>query len=431
MALYSHGRDTSWIPEAMGMARRPRSSQLEHRSNRLKLPISKKAQAFVTIAPGIALGFRRGQARNAWVVRVADGRGGNWTKNLPGIPDDYEDADGEHVLDFWQAQDKARALARGKDAGGSRPATLSEALSDYEADLIARNANPANARRPRALLTPTLLSKPVALLTARELKHVRDGLVAGGAKPSSVNRDLRGLKAALNLAQRHDERIVNAAAWRTGLSALPDSFVARNVVLSDSEVRALIAAAYAESDGFGVLVEVAAQTGARTSQLGRLTVADLQADRADPRLMMPSSKKGRGYKRITRGPVPITAALAAKLRQVAGDRARSEPLLLKSDGEPWRPNNADYRRPVINAVRRAGLDATKVTLYSLRHSSIVRALLAGVPARVTAAQHDTSVAMLERTYSEHILDHSDAVARRALLDTAEPAAGNVVPLKGR
>jgi hypothetical protein len=57
-----------------------------------------------------------------------------------------------------------------------------------------------------------------------------------------------------------------------------------------------------------------------------------------------------------------------------------------------------------------------------------------VPTRVVAAQHDTSVPMLERTYSQHILDHSDTVARRALLETAQKtaAAANVVPLaKGR
>jgi len=41
-------------------------------------------------------------------VRVADGKGGNWLKNLPSIPDDHEDANGESVLTFWQAQDAAR-----------------------------------------------------------------------------------------------------------------------------------------------------------------------------------------------------------------------------------------------------------------------------------------------------------------------------------
>jgi integrase len=412
------------------MPRRPRAARLETRTARLKLKVRKKPYDFTSISPGISLGYRRCVSAGRWIVKVADGHGGHWTK-VVGIADDHEDADGEHVLDFWQAQDKARALARGKDAGGHRPATLAEALSDYEADLIARSASPTNARRARTLLTSTLLAKPVALLTARELKHVRDGALAKGAKPASVNRVLRGLKAALNLAAVHDERITNARAWRVGLAALPDAHRARNVILTDAQVRTLVTAAYAENDAVGILVEATAVTGARISQLARLDIADLQADRPDPRLMMPSSRKGRGHKRIERKPVPITADLAAKLERAAGNRAPTDPLLLRSDGKPWQPANADYRQPVINAVARAGLDPKTVTLYSLRHSSIVRALLAGVPARVCAVQHDTSVAMLERTYSAFIADHSDAVGRRGLLDVASPAANIVTLPPGR
>ena len=59
-------------------------------------------------------------------------------------------------------------------------------------------------------------------------------------------------------------------------------------------------------------------------------------------------------------------------------------------------------------------------------------MLAGTPVRVVAANHDTGVAMLERTYSAFISDHADTIARRGLLDTsAQPAAENVVPLPGR
>jgi hypothetical protein len=71
-----------------------------------------------------------------------------------------------------------------------------------------------------------------------------------------------------------------------------------------------------------------------------------------------------------------------------------------------------------------------VTLYALRHSSIVRQLLAGVPTRVVASHHDTSVVMIERTYSKYILDHSDALVRRGLLDVERPPAGdNVLTLR--
>src|SRR5262245_11455908 len=233
------------------MARRPRAARLETRTARLKLPVRRKPHDFTTISPGIALGYRRCASAGRWVVKVADGHGGHWTKAL-GLADDFEDADGEHVLTWWQAQDKARALARGKDTKSGRPGTVGEALADYERDLVARGAGPANARRVRSLLSPTLLVKPVALLTLRELRRVRDGLVAKGAKAASVNRDLKGFKAALNLAASHDERITNSAAWRTGLAALPDAHTARNVILADEQARALIVAAHAEDAALGL-----------------------------------------------------------------------------------------------------------------------------------------------------------------------------------
>ena len=79
-------------------------------------------------------------------------------------------------------------------------------------------------------------------------------------------------------------------------------------------------------------------------------------------------------------------------------------------------------------MKAAGLDPGEVTIYALRHSSIVRQLLANVPVRIVAAGHDTSVVMIEATYSRHIGDHADALARRALLDLGEPITGNVVSI---
>jgi hypothetical protein len=101
-------------------------------------------------------------------------------------------------------------------------------------------------------------------------------------------------------------------------------------------------------------------------------------------------------------------------------------LLLKLDGTPW----GDLRRPFRRAIEKLGLDPTIVTPYSLRHSSITRQLLRGVPIRVVAASHDTSVPMIEKSYSATIGDHSDALHRAALLDLGVPVESNVVPLKG-
>ena len=78
---------------------------------------------------------------------------------------------------------------------------------------------------------------------------------------------------------------------------------------------------------------------------------------------------------------------------------------------------------------RAGI--TGISPYSLRHTAITRALIAGVPARLVAALHDTSVAMLERTYSAYIADHADQTARLGLLDLSAPESDNVVTIGRR
>ena len=285
---------------------------------------------------------------------------------------------------------------------------------------------------PRLHLTGVLLAKPVALLGASELKRWRDGLI-GKLEPSSINRLMKSLKAALTLAARLDQRIKNSDARKIGLQALPDADVDRNVVLADGAVRDLVAAAYQHDRSVGLYVDVLALTGARPSQASRLTVADLVADAKAPRLMMPKSGKGgsrnRAARKTQRISVPVTVALATKLKQASKGRAADAPLLLQSDGTSWgeRPSE-NYRDAFREIVASLKLDADEVTAYSLRHSSIVRQLLLNVPVRVVASLHDTSVTAIERNYSKHIADHADEISRRALLHHEPRAADNVVAL---
>jgi hypothetical protein len=130
------------------MARKPRASQIETRSSRLRLPMRRKPHSFTVISPGISLGYRRTHTAGTWVMRAADGKGGAWTKRV-GLADDFEDADGEHVLTWWQATDKARKLARGTDEDSGRPATVADAVASYERDLIARGGSVANRQNPK------------------------------------------------------------------------------------------------------------------------------------------------------------------------------------------------------------------------------------------------------------------------------------------
>ena len=400
------------------MPRRIRSAILESRNQRQKLKPRKKPYHFTPIGDGISIGIRINKRKaNQWVVRVADGHGGYWVSNV-GASDDREEANGTTILSWWEIQDKARGLIRDMNAaGGDRPATVADAFDLYEQDLTTREAGLANARYPRSLLPASILSKPVGMLTPTELRHCRDGLLAT-REPSSVTRICKAFKACLNLAAAHDSRITNASAWKIGLAALPDAQVARHIGLPERDIRALVSAGHIIGPELGLWIETAATTGARPVQLRRLDVGDLQDDRDDMRVLMPSASKGKGKKRIDRRPVPVPASLAAKLRAAAAGRSLGAPLLTTADGTRWPPDG--HVRPFARAAAAAGLP--KVTAYALRHSSIIRGLLRGVPARVVAAQHDTSIVMLERNYSAYVLDHSDSLSRRALLDLSAAAA---------
>jgi hypothetical protein len=381
----------------------------------------------------VHLGYRRAQSgTGAWIVIAANGKGGYWTDAFAHA-DDKQPADGQAVFNYEQAALKARALARGDaNAAADRPVTIDEAITAYEADLTARGRNPYNARLVRSHLPAHLAAQPLSQVTAKMLRGWRDGLIKAGMLPATVNRTLKPARAAFTLAATLDPRAAaNAQAWRTGLAEIPGTVTARDAVLTDAQVQALVAASYDISAELGLYMQVHAEVGARSSQLARLTVGDLQHPRGGgDRLMVPPSKKGRGGGKPDRTPVPLTPALAARLKAAAARRPATAPLLLRADGAAWQPPIADHRAAFVQAVRAAALPA-RTTLYALRHSSIARALLRNVPIKIVADWHDTSTGQIERHYARFIKHHADELMRAALLDTSPPSspAAPVVPLR--
>jgi hypothetical protein len=119
------------------------------------------------------------------------------------------------------------------------------------------------------------------------------------------------------------------------------------------------------------------------------------------------------------------------LKEAARGRPGDARLLVQSDASPWDDNpGLNYHRDVGKIVTAIGLDPAEVTMYCLRHSSIVRMLLKNIPIRLVASLHNTSVAMIERHYSKHIDQYGDEHARVALLHHEEPApvADNVIAM---
>ena len=210
--------------------------------------------------------------------------------------------------------------------------------------------------------------------------------------------------------------------------------------LSDSDVRRLIAATWEVDEAGGWegdlarLVLALAATGARFSQLVRMTVADVQP--RERRLMIPTSRKGRRSK-LMHVAVPVAQDVIDALAPAVNGRVGGEPLFLYRGWRRIGPigwERSPERRPWISPdqmarhwaaiIARAGLPAS-TTPYSLRHSSIVRGLRAGLPTRLVAQLHNTSSAMIEAHYSHHIADALSELAERAVISLS-PAT--VTPL---
>jgi integrase len=407
------------------MARRP-AIKIENVTDRLRLPPRAAPYGFVSIGPNLRLGYRRVKDKTkagTWVAKQADGKGGD-TRMVVGNADDLKAADGSSTgLRFHEAAEKARDLLLGGASLGA-PMTWAEALTSYEQALVEHGGNPANARHVRGHLersAPELLKKSVAQLSGLELKRWRSGLLDyfedRGMKRSSVIRLCKSACASLNHAASLDDRIKNREAWKNGLSGLRSNHKAIDRVLPDDTVRRIVAEAYADDAAFGLFVQTAAETGNRPSQIARLKVADLKAGAA-PELQMPSSRKGK-QRDISHKPVPISSDLAQRLQAAAKGRKLHESLLLRADGSKWEPANKRHLRdPFALIAARVGVTET---MYALRHSSIVRSLLRGVPLQLVASLHDTSPRQMQATYAKFIAENAGDIARRGLLDLA-PAA---------
>jgi integrase len=379
------------------------------------------------------------------MVRRLTGRGDNaYQSAVLGEADDLRPADGVSILDWKQALDKALHWLDLQAKGGAGESaldagiTVEQAVNAYVERRDARRASQAGrAIRSDAhyklgryvLDDKKLAAMPLATLAEADLKAWQLRLGKRQA-PSSIQRIANELKAALNAAWVDHRRVLPAdlpITIKYGLRIEAPAVLAGqardNQILADAQVRKIVAAAFEVDEDFGQMVMVLAATGARFAQARRILVGDVQAEQA--RIMILESFKGR--KRACQHiRVPVGADTLAKLKPVIDGRALSAPLL-----ERWRHRQvashvwvrdergawttaSEMTRMWHAAIEKAGLPGTTIP-YALRHSSIVRGLRMGLPIRLVAALHDTSVIMIERHYSRWITDGLDELAARAVV----------------
>ena len=262
------------------MARSVRKAGLETRTARLKLPVARKPM-FIRIGPGLSLGYRRNQVAGTWVLRIADGQGGATTRAI-GTADDFTEADGANVLNYWQAQEKAQSVARNSSGQGvPKPLTVGRAAEVYLEKLEAKN--PRTARDTRGRLNLHFLNKfgdeLVTSLTKSKLEGWLNSMALKSQDREAVrrskdtaNRVLSMVKALLNHALRDPANgITDDHAWRL---VKPYHGVAtpRATHFSEAQARALIEAT--PDREFADLLTAGFLTGARYGELIACSVRD-------------------------------------------------------------------------------------------------------------------------------------------------------------
>jgi integrase len=436
------------------------------------------APYFTEVVRGeLSLGYRKNLAGGNWVAkrtlekRQRIGASDQWTtgryatKNIGPVDDRLKD-----TTDYDRAEAKAKLwLRQAMAANGVKPLTIKEAVEDYikqrEAKERARKDRgdaglklDAKHRLTRHVLADArLTSLPLEQLAAKDLVQWRAGLAntmalgrESALSSSTIRRTVNDFKAALNATyQSHHENLPAELAQiiKSGLKATEAKAAkARPAqILPDTDVRGILATA-AEIDREGTwngdlsrLMLVLAATGARFSQVIRLTVSDVQAEQS--RIMMPVSHKGRGEKAATHTAVRVGADVISALKPILAGRKGSERLLLRPRWRQIRPakweligrapwqSASELVRPWTKIVAKAEL-ASDLVPYALRHSSIVRGLRAGLPIRLVAALHDTSSTMIEKHYAAYIIDAMDELAARAVVSLVTPAPSPIKAASG-
>jgi integrase len=409
------------------MPRRVRESNLETRTARAKLKPRGKPY-FKAIALGLHVGYRKNKTGGRWVVRGRPGAD-YMTKTL-GDADDTADADGISVLDFWQAQDKAREWLGSQSAERPiGPYKVKTACADYLENRQQAGKNVSDSRsRIKTHILPKLGKKDVADLKASELrrwiKAVADGKDKKDDKTekgedvvrrqrASANRTLTILKAALNLAWR-EGHIESDKAWRV-VEPFRGVDAARVRYLQVSEAQRLINAA---EPGFRELVQGALQTGARYSELGRLHVEDFDSNAGTVTILQSKAGKTRHvvltdegvefFRQVCMGRsahdfiFKNEARIARRQASIEEETARrlergesTEDLVLNDDGQ-WRAS--EQARPMADACTNAKIDPP-IGFHGLRHTWASLSVMAGMPLMVVAKNLGHSdTRMVERHY---------------------------------
>jgi integrase len=460
------------------MARRVRDSNLESKEARFKLKPRAKAY-WRAIDRGLHVGFRRLKGKpGTWIARHYLGERSYRSERI-GTADDMSEADGVAVLDFWQAQKKAREhmVRRAQDASNGTVGSLTvrDAVTAYIQAMKddGRDTTDARSRANAHIYSAPIADVLVCSLTSKALKQWHTGLAKASplvrgkkgatkrthrklgesrdpedavrARKASANRTWTVLRAALNHAFNDEEnKIASAAPWQK-VKPFKGVDKARVDYLEVHDAKRLVNAC---EPHFRLLVQAALQTGARYGQLAKLVVSDFNLRAGTVRLR---TRKGSGKEKVYHA--TLSDEGVAFFRHVCAARAGNELMFrnfgrieramarererLAKMGEPvdnirvndigdWR--ESEQLRPMADAVKRARIKPP-IGFHGLRHTWASHAVMNGMPLLIVAKNLGHSdTRMVEKHYGHLAPDYVKNAIRDHAPKFGIAAKTNITPI---
>ena len=398
--------------EAM-MARTVRDMRLNTRSARLKLA-PRREPYWRSISQGLGIGYRRGKKGGTWIAKHYTPNAGR-RFNALGTADDVTDADGTNVLDFGQAQEKARewfAQVAREDAGEkpTGPYTVQNAIEEYLDDYKVRSGRALREMEYviNAHILPELGDVEVVKLTAERLRKWHNSLATTPARlrtakggrqryreapdeadtkrqrKVTANKILTILRSALNHAYTN-EKVASDDPWRR---VKPFKAVDEPTVkyLTESEAVRLINACPPD---FRQLVKAALVSGCRYGELTAMMAADFDPDAGN--VLVRTSKSGKARH------VTLTDEGCTLFEQLTAGRPGDTRIFIRDNGKHW--GKSHQIRLMDQACKVAGIRPA-ISFHILRHCVGSWLAMRGVPMGVIARQlGHTDQRMAERHYA--------------------------------
>ena len=355
--------------------------------------VSRREPYWQRIQPGCFLGYRPSarEGGGTWIARAYDEDQRAYRLKAIG---DFGELPGRDR--FAIAKKEAEAFAAIVEAGGQVERAL-ETVDDACRRYAQLNTE-AEGRFKRQVYSDPVAKMKLTKLRRSHLKAWRKRLeekpalvtrrksgeqVTRPRSPSSVNRDMAMLRAALNkvLAPGAPD---TEAAWQEALLPIRNADRQRTLYLDRNQRRDLLEHIDAEIEP---LVRSLCLLPLRPGAVAGLVVADF--DKRTSELTIGKDKSGRPRR------ILMPRAAAELFADQSKDKLPGAPLFARANGGPW--NRETWKKPIAAAIAKAKLPAG-ATAYTLRHSTITDLVNGGLPLLAVGQISDTSAEMIERHY---------------------------------